>query len=267
MGFATPSTLSSVSFHISTVATALAAAEEFLGSRDSRKIGHNTYLVRKDEGAAVRFHATEILVIRKGAITLTSGGYRTYTTKERISTLLPDGYRIYAERGIWYVSTPEGRVTFADGLTIKASGKVAGAGSEDRDLKLRKAIHAYANAYARAAASGELEAPGGGDCWHCSMIVSNGPEAGKPLGDATRDQDHLRDHMREGYFVPSLLVNAAKATGNRWLPTWGFWLLWGEDKDGVSRADMLARDRGALEREVRATVRKYLGARLGLALR
>jgi hypothetical protein len=78
-------------------------------------------------------------------------------------------------------------------------------------LKLRKQIKAYA---AKCAAALPLPEPGGGDCFYCQMIVSS-PEAdkGKPLGDATKNTDHIREHLREGYVVPSLVYHALVERG------------------------------------------------------
>lgn len=265
-GYATGST--TINFKIGSVSSALADANAFLGKRDSRKIGHNTYLVRNAEGAAVRFHSTDVLTIKRGAIVLNSGGYRTYTTKERLNGLLPSGYRLSSFHGVWYFSVPgaDKPATFADGLTIRANGKIVGAGNAERDTKLRKEIHAYAGAFARAAVEGKLDKPSGGDCWYCLMHVVEGPDKGKSLGDASGDVDHLRSHMKERYFVPSLLVNAAKARGNRYLLNFILPNLWGDMSD-EERKVRIERDRRSIEREVKRTVRQYLGSKLGLALR
>lgn len=52
-----------------------------------------------------------------------------------------------------------------------------------------------------------------GDCWYCSMVVSEGPHAGKPLGDAHQNHDHLREHLGERYYMASLALNAVKECG------------------------------------------------------
>ena len=57
--------------------------------------------------------------------------------------------------------------------------------------------------------AGELPAPSGGDCWCCSMKN----EKGICLGDLSDNNQHLLDHMKERYYVPSLLVNAIKEKG------------------------------------------------------
>ena len=259
-----------IEFQIGSPKTALADALVHLGKKDLRKIGHNTYLHRTGDGAKVVFHETAILAITKKAIALNSGGYRTYTTKERLNSLLPSGYHLYAEKGSWFLSGRQGDApgvtyTFADGITIAASGKVTGAGNEANDAKLRKQIHEYAKAYAATAMSGKLDKPSSGDCWHCSMHVSEGADKGKSLGDAVKDGDHLVGHMKERYFVPSMLVNAAKEQGNGFLQNYVFYILWGDMTD-EKRAEMKAREY-RMELEINRTIRKYLGRRLGLALR
>ena len=36
---------------------------------------------------------------------------------------------------------------------------------------------------------------------------------GKPLGEAVKDPRHVLDHIREGYYVPSMVIRAAETFG------------------------------------------------------
>jgi hypothetical protein len=86
-----------------------------------RKLAHNTYVEQDADGSiGVRFHSTRILTFHaEGTFTVNTGGYRTVTTKQRLNALLPNGYRIYSERYVWDITTPEGTFPFGDGDTWK----------------------------------------------------------------------------------------------------------------------------------------------------
>jgi hypothetical protein len=81
-----------------------------------RKLAHKTYIEQGDEARiGVRFHSTRILTFHpEGTFTVNTGGYRTVTTKQRLNALLPKGYRIYSERYVWMIGTPEGVFEFED---------------------------------------------------------------------------------------------------------------------------------------------------------
>lgn len=106
-----------------------AAAETLLGSRSSRKVGHNTYMRRVDaDTIAVRYHATDVYTMRRdGWAILRSGGWHTSTTSQRINALLPGPWGLSSSKGLRYggrAITP-----YADGLAINTlSGAVGFAG-------------------------------------------------------------------------------------------------------------------------------------------
>ena len=94
-------------------------ALEKLAGRDSRKVAHNTVLhgaLGAAESIALRLHSTDILTFhRDGSVTATSGGWKTSTTKDRLNSFLPHGWRVYQDKGVWYwsrrtldTSDPEG---------------------------------------------------------------------------------------------------------------------------------------------------------------
>lgn len=110
-------------------ASALAA----LGSRHSRKVAPNTYLVERPtydgDGALVRsvavlFHQTDIVrFYADGVVRLSSGGWQTYTTKDRLNTFCP--WSIFQDKRVWYIALPGNpRTPFVDGMYINAEGKV-----------------------------------------------------------------------------------------------------------------------------------------------
>jgi hypothetical protein len=81
------------------------SAESALKGRDSRKIGNNTYLERLVLGGiGVKYHATWIAKFYdNGQSHYTSGGWQTYTTKDRLNQLLPPGYTLYQKKHVWYL--------------------------------------------------------------------------------------------------------------------------------------------------------------------
>jgi hypothetical protein len=95
-------------------------AAEKLGSRDSRKVGNNTYLERlDDETIGLRLHSTYVVKFHSDeSVTLDSGGWQTVTTKERMNWV--DNVRVYSDDFTWYVRRITGE-TFAEGETLDYS--------------------------------------------------------------------------------------------------------------------------------------------------
>lgn len=225
----------------------------------SRKVANNTYLHRVEGVAttlAVELHETDIITITTtGLLTLDSGGWRTMTTKARINDYLPVGFSLYTERGVWYLSCPSGDVlNYADGMTIDAENVVRGYALPDlaADKALKKRISAYAKLCAE---SLPLSMPSGGDCWYCAMREV---KTGKPLGEATQNTDHLSEHMREGYVVPSLVWQALEAAGytaGRNFPIFGA-AFYPHDR-------MYAGFLGIAQDHVRKSVRRYMSKQFG----
>ena len=83
-----------------------------------RKIGNNTYLVRRGPSAiAIRLHATDVVTIYSdGTYALNSNGWRTPTTKERINKYGP--VRVYQKKRKWYADLGTRIVSFHDGMMI-----------------------------------------------------------------------------------------------------------------------------------------------------
>ena len=59
----------------------------------------------------MRFH-------KDGTLHVTSGGWRTVTTKNRINRYLPSGFYVRQEAYVWYIEAPDGRTEFEDGHLI-----------------------------------------------------------------------------------------------------------------------------------------------------
>lgn len=79
-------------------------ADEFLGQRTSKKVGHNTWARRlrvptetdtPEFDIAVRYHETDIVTYHHdGTITVHDGGWATATTVNRINMLTPAHFRV-----------------------------------------------------------------------------------------------------------------------------------------------------------------------------
>ena len=187
-------------------------------SKGDRPIANNTRVQVKENGdVAVRLHSTDVVTYHPdGSVTLNSGGWRTYTTKDRINSLSP--VRVWSEGGLWEVHTDTDSARFFDGITVAPDGSLQAAKAEhfaealesetEPEEAIRAKVRAYARAFAESHKRGEIPAPSNGDCWGCLMVAEDGSH---PMGGP----DHILEHMAEGYFVPSLLWNALKARGYR----------------------------------------------------
>lgn len=178
---------------------------------------------------ALQYHATHVISWHSdGTITLRTGGYQTVTTKARINAYSP--HSVYQDNGLWYIR-PHGvpfdenapRVLFFDGIQIK-EGAIQNprpvddtARREECKRVVDRLVSRYIKGYiGEMITRGAVDMDTGGDCWYCLMRTvrkptAKGYEGGVPLGDAFRDVTHILDHMREGYYVPSLLLNAIAA--------------------------------------------------------
>jgi hypothetical protein len=71
------------------------------GSKPKRLANNTVRYTATDGSTCTRLHGTDIIVQTGDVYTLSSGGWRTNTTKDRLNSLSPA--RIYADKGAWYV--------------------------------------------------------------------------------------------------------------------------------------------------------------------
>jgi hypothetical protein len=114
-----------------------------LKKRETKKVANNTYVVRTDseDTLALLYHRTKIIYWNAdGSIVLNSGGWQTYSTKERLNSFSPQGFyrdgewvgfaiQVWQQLGNWYVSirTESGirrTVPFHDHMQIFPQGCV-----------------------------------------------------------------------------------------------------------------------------------------------
>jgi len=82
------------------------AAQTFLGGKDERKIGHNTWIVSTPTGYGIKYHNTVVITYFVGAekVYMNTNGWHTITTKLRMNLFLPSGYSIHQEKHEWWLN-------------------------------------------------------------------------------------------------------------------------------------------------------------------
>ena len=201
-------------------------AERLYNSARSQKNGkplaNNTRLHRLNNGDfAVRLHDTDIIVInRDNRYTLNTGGWRTYTTKERINRFSPA--RIWQANNIWYIGTQSGERIFCEGIVVDRNGEPLNPdrlrdpkGVERVKRKLDRKVNEYINGFVAHVITHGLPEPSGGDCWGCFFQRKDAPRG--HIYGTTMGVDHFFSHMEEDtpYYVPSLVWNAIRTRGYR----------------------------------------------------
>lgn len=88
--------------------------------KERRKIGNNTYLIRRGKEIAIRLHQTDIITLTdENEIIVNTGGWHTVTTKARLNEYLPIG--IYQKSGEWFWHHGD---KFRDGDKITLEGRI-----------------------------------------------------------------------------------------------------------------------------------------------
>ena len=179
---------------------------------DVRLVGNNTveYWVTGDR--KIRFHHTDILTFKPdGAIRFDTGGWRTATTLERMN-VHQKLVTMWCEKRIWYAvprsklrggypyGKKEDAVVFGDGMIYSPEFGFKNCGNLKELKQYEKQIREYAKKCVDAM---PLPMPDNGDCWYCVLKTDDG----KSLGEATGDNDHLLQHVKDGYVVPALVWN------------------------------------------------------------
>ena len=92
-----------------------------LRGRDKKKVGNNTYLhLERDGSVVLRLHGNGIVVWKHtGEIVLSSCGWRTATTKDRLNKFGP--VWVFQHEFTWYFMFGEERMRFTDGLVVLES--------------------------------------------------------------------------------------------------------------------------------------------------
>ena len=81
------------------------SAMTFLDGRLSKKLAHNTYVVKRDLGCEVTYHGHVIAMFYAHGEYMAAWncGLATPTTKTRINELIPNRYSVYQKNFRWFV--------------------------------------------------------------------------------------------------------------------------------------------------------------------
>lgn len=166
--------------------------------KTARQIARNTLDYTAPDGTRrVRLHDTDVVTFApNGTITLDTGGWQTVTSKDRMNLVLPDGWSVYAHRG-WFVRTPAGDFSYADGVKFKPDGTPANPAriaAEEKRVKRDKALTAAFIKHAKAEGWGDPA----GDPWCFS------PDVGR---------ETMIDWLRSKYFTARMMMLALQHAG------------------------------------------------------
>ena len=179
------------------------------GITASKFIDNNTVEYFINEDRFIRLHSTDILVFSGDSIRVSSGGWKTVTTKDHINKFLPAGYCLISENGFWFISHVGSCFPFKDGMVIDTKTDTADSGNYQKALKSynfsKKKETVFVNKYVDLLIAGKMEKPSSGDCFICQIAAQN---------STYKNYDHIQSHIDESYLVPSLIYAACLAAGN-----------------------------------------------------
>jgi hypothetical protein len=93
----------------------------YLDGKDSRKIGHNTWVENLDKCIAILYHRTYIVrYFPNGVVTLHDQGWQTVTTKQRLNCFIPSPWSVGQEKYEWFFWNHETqeRSPYSDGCLV-----------------------------------------------------------------------------------------------------------------------------------------------------
>jgi hypothetical protein len=155
------------------------------------------------------------------------------------------------------------RVPFYDGITVDSEGytpRIRQVGPSPAKLRrherevvrMQKKIERYIDGYIKALVKG-MPMPSGGDCWFCALRT----ESGQTWGDMGNSA-HLLTHMEERYYVPTLAVNALRATTKLTDTGIYLWLDMNQDTNRMGGKKQGKKPYDSVKRALRKYMRKRL---------
>jgi hypothetical protein len=211
----------------------------YLGEKSERPApksnGKTTRVIRGEENdwIGIKLHRTIVIKhFKDGSIELNSGGWNTRTTRDKINTYSPPEISVYTKNNIMYLRHKSIDYIFEDKMCIKTDGSIFNQYDEKINpsslikkektaRKELKQIKEYCKAFADIVISQKLENPGPGDCWCCLSHVSNSDvptiqtlHANGKVTDGFDEKNHIKNHIKAKYYVPSLFLNAFNQFGD-----------------------------------------------------
>jgi hypothetical protein len=97
-------------------------------NRDTRKVGNNTYAeILPNKSVGIKLHNTYVVKIdTDNDYTLSTGGWYTSTTKDRINSYCP--FKVFQKNHDWWVRINNQNVPFYSGMVISSDGEVLSTG-------------------------------------------------------------------------------------------------------------------------------------------
>jgi hypothetical protein len=199
---------------------------------------HNTFIIKYYSNvlSGIKIHEGD-------TIQLNTDGWKTVTTRDRMNRFCP--LHVWTEKGIMYVSASnwyqihenkrkgiESKVYhFEDRMWFNPDGTVwvkvnsepvelkpYSKKDEQKKRKQLRAIDTFIRNYVNKLTSGKMNQPGNGDCFICQ--AESNPNSTIEIGTLTKEDgykpgifnsDHLLNHMREKYYVPSLMFSVLRS--------------------------------------------------------
>lgn len=207
----------------------------FLNGKNRKILANNTIVFKEDESIKVQYHSSVIACLDENTVILTNDGFFTSTTKDRLNWFIDSyGYKIFQEKNTWKVYDYRNRETIG-----VFTGKVVYSIPENQFTGLSiqgkerentfKRISAYAKKYADLFLERKIDSPSGEDCRYCYMAFPD-------------SFDHFESHMKEKYYVPSLLMKAIEFKRVSLIVRNVISIVWNKDSQDISFLKDIAYD-------------------------
>jgi hypothetical protein len=183
---------------------------------------NNTRVIRK-KGAmgycAIKYHDTEIVkYFPNEVIELNTDGWFTYSTRERMNAF-QNRFQVYTNQRIMYLSYYDKTYLYQDHMVLHPNGTVTindsiippiTKQSLKKKVKLKSKVNDYVKQFMDKFFNHEINRPSKGDCFYCQGMVDKAEVINDNIVIKGKcdDGDHIISHIKQKYFVPTLLVNA-----------------------------------------------------------
>jgi hypothetical protein len=109
-------------FKLTSIKGAYKQALAFMGNRTTRKLAHNTYMHRSDFSShiLITLHNNVIVCLHPdGKVQLSTCGWNTPTTRERLNRLLTNRIRLYTKKHVLHIRYRGREKQFQDGMLVR----------------------------------------------------------------------------------------------------------------------------------------------------